>query len=136
VPGEDLTKVTYNLLDPEQYRGQSVLVVGGGDSALESALSICEEPGTAVTLSYRSPSFTRAKRKNRDKLAAAERDGRLRVLLESNVKAIGAARVTLEQKGRIIELENDAVIINVGGVLPTSLLKDLGISITTKYGTE
>jgi thioredoxin reductase (NADPH) len=58
------------------------------------------------------------------------------VLLESNVKAIGAARVTLEQKGRIIELENDAVIINVGGVLPTSLLKDLGISITTKYGTE
>ena len=61
VPGEELPKVTYRLIDAEQYRNQHVLVVGGGDSALEAATSIAAEPGTKVTLSYRSGAFSRAK---------------------------------------------------------------------------
>jgi len=72
VPGEEKTKVVYRLIDAEQYRNQHVLVVGGGDSALEAAVSIADEPGTTVTLSYRSEAFSRAKEKNRAKVAAAK----------------------------------------------------------------
>ena len=135
VPGEELSKVTYRLLDPEQYRGQHVLIVGGGDSALESAVTISEQPGTTVTLSYRSAAFSRCKKKNREKLDAAERIGRVRVMLESNVTAIGERDVELEQHGKKMRLPNDAIIINAGGILPTVFLKGLGIEIETKYGT-
>lgn len=134
VPGEDLTKVTYRLADPAQYRGQAVLVVGGGDSAIESAVTISEEPETRVTLSYRSPSFARAKRQNRQRLEDAVHAGRVTLLLESNVLEIQPAKVVLSHRGRQIELANDAVIINAGGVLPTALLKELGVSVETKYG--
>lgn len=135
VPGEELTKVTYRLLDPEQYRQQRVLIVGGGDSALESAITISEEPGTTVTLSYRSAAFSRAKKKNRARLEAASAAGGLHVLLESNVRSICEEHVELEHKGKIVRIGNDAVIINAGGILPTAFLKEIGISIDTKYGT-
>ncbi len=72
VLGEDQPKVVYRLIDAEQYRGQHVLVVGGGDSALEAAIAIAEQPNTTVTLSYRSEAFGRVKVKNRDRLAEAE----------------------------------------------------------------
>lgn len=135
VPGEESSKVTYRLIDPEQYRNQKVLVVGGGDSALEAAITIAEQPGTDVTLSYRSEAFTRAKKKNRQRLDAARESGRVRVLLQSNVKAIDADAVELEQQGEAVRIPNDAVIVNAGGILPTGFLKELGISIETKYGT-
>ena len=77
VAGEDQKKVVYQMIDPEQYKGQHVLVVGGGDSALEAATSIAEQPGTTVTLSYRSEAFGRAKPKNREKLTAQQASGRL-----------------------------------------------------------
>jgi len=135
VPGEELTKVTYRLIDPEQYRNQSVLIVGGGDSALEAATTIAEQPGTDVTLSYRSEAFTRAKKKNREKLDAAREVGRVRVLMQSNVKTIDSEAVELEQKGEGVRIANDAVIISAGGILPTGFLKDLGISVETKHGS-
>ncbi len=135
VPGEDQTKVTYRLTDPAQYQGMHVLVVGGGDSAIESAVSLGEQPGTSVTLSYRSAAFNRAKRKNRQRLEEAESAGRVKVLLESNVIAIGPQDVELEQKGKQLRLPNEAVIINAGGILPTPFLKELGIEVETKYGT-
>lgn len=135
VPGEDLPKVTYKLLDPEQYRNQRVLIVGGGDSALESAVSISEEPGAEVTLSYRSAAFSRAKQKNRKRLEAAEAAGKLRVLLESNVKSISDDEVEIDYRAETLRLPNDAVIVNAGGILPTGLLQELGIEVETKYGT-
>lgn len=135
VPGEQLVKVVYRLIDPEQYRNQQVLVVGGGDSALEAAASIAEEPGTRVILSYRSGAFTRAKQKNRKRVADAEQRGNLAVLLSSNVKEILADKVVIDHKGKMIEVQNDAVIISAGGVLPTGMLKELGIKIETKHGT-
>ena len=135
VPGEELSKVTYRLLDPEQYRDQSVLVVGGGDSAIESAVTIAAQPGTVVTLSYRSPAFTRAKQKNRERLEAARAEGRIRVLLESNVKQIAPEHVDIEHNGKVLRLPNDAVIVNAGGILPTAFLQELGIEVQTKYGT-
>jgi thioredoxin reductase (NADPH) len=135
VPGEEQSKVVYRLIDPEQYRNQKVLVVGGGDSALEAALAVAAEPGTSVTLSYRSDAFARVKEKNRQRLAEAERAGRVQVLLKSNVKRIEDDKVVLDQEGKAITIRNDAVIVSAGGVLPTPFLREIGILVETKYGT-
>ncbi len=135
VDGEESNKVVYRLIDPEQYRGQHVLIVGGGDSALEAATSIAAEPDTTVTLSYRSGAFSRAKPKNRDKIAKAEEDGTINVLFNSNVKEIKEKSVIIDQEGKILEIENDGVIVLAGGLLPTPFLKKLGINIETKFGT-
>ena len=135
VPGEEMSKVVYRLIDPEQYQGMQVLVVGGGDSALEAAHSIAEQPGTTVTLSYRSAAFTRAKAKNRDKVEALAAQGRLNVLLNSNVKEIHDNSVLIERDGKIAKVPNQAVIISAGGILPTGFLKEVGIDVETKYGT-
>ena len=135
VPGEEQSKVVYRLIDPEQYRGRHVLVVGGGDSALEGATSIAEEADTTVTLSYRSEAFSRCKEKNRRKVQEMEAAGRLRVLLQSQVKEITAQGVSLDHKGERIDLPNDAVIVCAGGILPTGFLKTIGIEVETKFGT-
>jgi thioredoxin reductase/NAD-dependent dihydropyrimidine dehydrogenase PreA subunit len=135
VPGEELPKVVYRLVDPEQYRGQDVLVVGGGDSALEAAASVAENGGRQVTLSYRGDAFSRAKPRNRERIAAAARSGRLQVLLESQVRRIGSASVVLAFQGRELELANDAVIVSVGGILPAEFLQRVGVQVETKYGT-
>jgi thioredoxin reductase/Pyruvate/2-oxoacid:ferredoxin oxidoreductase delta subunit len=135
VPGEELPKVVYRLIDPEQYKGQHVLVVGGGDSALEAAGSIADEEGTTVTLSYRADAFSRARAKNRDRVAAAEESGRLEVILNSTVERINATEVILNTREGPLTIRNDAVIVCAGGILPTKFLQDIGIEIETKYGT-
>jgi len=135
VPGEDLPKVAYRLIDPEQYIGQHVLVVGGGDSALEAAWSIAEVPDSNVTLSYRSPAFTRAKQKNRERIEAAAGAGRLQIVTQSQVAQIEAGHVQLVHADRELRLRNDAVIINAGGILPSAFLRSIGIEVETKFGT-
>lgn len=135
VTGEELSKVVYRLIDPAQYKNQHVLVVGGGDSALEAATSIAEEADTTVTLSYRGDSFSRAKPKNREKVELLERQNQMNVLLASQVSSITSNSVEIDCMGSLQTIENDAVIICVGGVLPTPFLKDIGITIETKYGT-
>jgi thioredoxin reductase (NADPH) len=135
VPGEELPKVVYRLIDPEQYSGQHVLVVGGGDSALEAAASVAELGNTRVVLSYRGDAFQRAKQRNRERIAAAERAGGLRVMLSSNVKEIQADAVTIDQGGNLHQVRNEAVIVSAGGVLPTDFLRSIGIEVETKYGT-
>jgi len=135
VDGEDQAKVVYRLIDPEQYRQKHVLVVGGGDSALEAAASIAEQSGTTVTLSHRSDAFSRAKPKNRERVKAAEKSGHLSVLLQSSVTRIGRHDIEIEQQGRQMSIRNDAVIVCAGGILPTAFLKGIGIEVETKYGT-
>ncbi len=135
VPGEDQSKVVYRLIDPEQYRGQHVLVVGGGDAALEAACAVAEQPDTVVTLSHRSGSFNRAKLKNRDRVADAQKSGQLNVLLNSSVQRVGSTDVDIEQDGELHTLENNVVIGCVGGILPTPFLESVGIKVETKYGT-
>ncbi len=135
VPGEDHPKVVYQLIDPEQYVDQKVLVVGGGDSALEAALSIADAGGHDVSISYRSDSFSRAKAKNRERIDEYAAASRIRLYLSSNVTSITPQEVVLDQKGEAINVENQAIIVNAGGILPTGFLKDIGISVDTKYGT-
>ncbi|MDH4273779.1 MAG: NAD(P)-binding domain-containing protein [Gammaproteobacteria bacterium] len=134
VPGEQLPKVVYSLIDPEQYRGQHVLVVGGGNSALEAATSIAEEEGTTVTLSYRGDSFNRAAEKNRNKVDALVASKRLQLLLKSDVTEIRVNSALIKTANTTMEIPNQAVIISAGGVLPTPFLKKIGIDIETKYG--
>ena len=134
VPGEELEKVMYRLIDPSQFIGRHVLVVGGGDAALEAAVAISEERGTTVTLSYRSNAFSRVKVKNRKYAEEASSSGRLNILLESTVTEIRSDTVKLKQKGKQIELPNDAVIICAGGILPTPLLQEMGVKIDTHHG--
>ncbi len=135
VPGEDQEKVVYNLIDPEQYANKHVLVVGGGDSALEAAAAISCVDGTTVSLSYRKEAFGRAKQKNRQNVDIAQSEGRLNLILSSTVKSINEDSVTLEQDGVEMTLKNDGIIVCAGGILPTSFLKEIGINVETKYGT-
>jgi thioredoxin reductase/ferredoxin len=134
VPGEDQPKVLYRLADPEQFANQRVLVVGGGDSALEAAATIAEETNAIVDLSYRSEAFGRAKRKNRTRVDAAVASGRLTVRLSSQITQISKSSVQLKTASGPIELPNDAIIVCAGGVLPTDFLKSVGIQTTTKFG--
>lgn len=135
VPGEQQAKVVYRLIDPEQYRGLRVLVVGGGDSALEAAISLAEQPGTQVTLSYRGESFARVKEKNRLTLQQLQTQQRLRVILRSVVLEVEETSVRLRADADDIKLPNDVVIVCAGGLLPTPLLKSVGIHFETKHGT-
>jgi thioredoxin reductase len=134
VPGEESAKVVYRLIDPEQYAGQAVLVVGGGDSALEAAIALGEQPGTSVCLSYRSQAFSRVKEKNRLRLDELQRSGRVRVLLSSTVERIAPDKVVLKTSTGSEEIDNDKVVVCAGGVLPTALLQSIGILFETKFG--
>jgi len=135
VPGEESAKVVYRLIDAEQYAGQAVLVVGGGDSALEAAIALAEQPGTRVQLSYRGEAFSRVKEKNRLRLDELQREGRLKVLMRSTVLHIDEGRVQLATADGELALPNDKVVVCAGGVLPTPLLQRIGIRFETKYGT-
>ena len=127
--------MVYRLIDPEQYSGQQVLVVGGGDSALEAAASIAEAGSQGVVLSYRGAEFDRAKARNKERIQNAASSGKMKVLMKSNVKQIEAKGVAIEHDGSTVNVDNDAVIVSAGGVLPSEFLKRIGITVETKHGT-
>jgi len=141
VPGEELSKVIYRLTDPEQFKGKFVLVVGGGDSAIEAACSIADlnsanEKQPKVSLSYRKDSFGRAKAKNRQRVETLVASSQLRVLFSSQVKQFTDEYAVLTLNDKNFKMKNDAIIVCAGGILPTKLLKDIGIKVEIKYGTE
>ena len=135
VAGEHQPKVVYRLLEPSQYSGADVLVVGGGDSALEAALDLAAEPGTTVTLAYRGKAFDRVKPKNRERIDEAVAQGKIRLELETTVGEIGADQVTLKKGEATVALPNDGVIVCAGGELPTPMLKKIGIQVEAHYGS-
>jgi len=135
VEGEELPKVVYRLVDPAQYRGQHVLVVGGGDSAVEAALACVSEQDTEVTLAYRGEAFNRIKAANRERLEAARAQGSLDVLTSTDVARIAPDHVVLVAAGAERRVRNDRVIVQAGGILPTELLRSIGIEVETKFGS-
>jgi len=126
--------VAYRLLEPERIKDKRILVVGGGDSAIESALLLCEE--NEVILSYRKDTFSRLKPKNREKIKTASDNNRLVVVFNSNLVSINQENVLLkiEDNSEAKQFENDLVYIFAGGELPTRFLQKAGIEITKRYG--
>ena len=128
VPGEELPKVMYRLIDAESYRGQKVLVVGGGDSAVEAAIGLAQQPDNEVTLSYRREKLVRIKKKNEDRLAPLLAEGRIRPLFNSQPLEITPTHVRMQTAEGVVELENDYVFVFAGGVPPFDLLKRSGVT--------
>jgi thioredoxin reductase len=133
VPGEERAKVMYRLLDAASYRDRDILVVGGGDSAIEAAVGLAREGGNRVTLSYRREKLVRIKKKNQDAVDDAFARGRIQARLGSEVVEIGERRVVLRLgDGSTVEIDNDYVFIFAGGVPPFDLLKKVG----ARFGGE
>ncbi len=133
VPGEEREKVFYDVAEMEVFRGKHVLVVGGGDSAIESALGACDQEGAVVTLSYRGEEFKRAKDRNREKLDAAAAQGKIAVLLQSQIQQITEGEVTLALAGgESRTIPNDNVVIRVGGEPPFPFLERIGIRMVSR----
>jgi thioredoxin reductase len=134
VPGEESEKVAYRLLEPELIKGEDILVVGGGDSAIESALLLADD--NRVTLSYRKDKFSRLKPKNRQNILEAISTGTIIIKYNTTVATIGRSEVVLlnSETGEEESLTNDRVYIFAGGILPTSFLESMGIFITKKFG--
>ena len=128
VPGAEMShKVTYRLHTAEDYHDKDVLVVGGGNSAIEAALMLA--PHNRVTLSYRGDNFYRAKEDNRRALEAAEAAGQLKILYQSNVTEIRESEVVLDVDGAPETLPNDNVIVLIGTLPPVDFLLDMGLEL-------
>lgn len=127
VPGEDAEHVLYQLIDAADYRKQNLLVVGGGDSAIEAAVALASQPGNQVTLSYRRHAFFRIKPRNRENLEALAAKGRINVQFETQVKQIGLKECTLTKDPEELTVPADFVFVLAGGNPPYPLLKEIGI---------
>lgn len=132
VPGEELSKVSYRLIEANDYENQDILVVGGGDSAIEAALALSKHCRNRVTLSYRGDNFDRARERNRAGLLQAENDGSLYIIRKSTVARILQHSVILAQKNEEVELPNQFVFILAGGESPEDFLRKTGIEIVEK----
>jgi thioredoxin reductase len=132
VPGEERTKVVYDVVEMEAFRGRRVLVVGGGDSAIESVVGLARQEKTSVHLSYRGTTFSRVKPRNRENLDRAVERGAVELLVGSSVVAIDPDVVRLETAAGPLVLPNDDVIVRVGGEPPSAFLERIGVRRVVK----
>ncbi|HHC81106.1 MAG TPA: 4Fe-4S dicluster domain-containing protein [Flavobacteriia bacterium] len=133
VPGEDSEKVAYRLLEPEQISGKKIVVVGGGDSAVESAMLLKDQ--NEVILSYRKDKFSRIKPKNKEKIEEALSNKSLKAIFNSNLVSIEKDSILIKVAGedQPKRLENDQIYIFAGGEMPTKFLQNAGIKIEKRY---
>jgi thioredoxin reductase/NAD-dependent dihydropyrimidine dehydrogenase PreA subunit len=130
--GEELPKVMYQLVDAESYQGQRILVVGGGDSAVEAAIGLARQPGNRVTLSYRREKLVRIKKKNEDRMSELLSKGRVEGVFNSEVEEILPSAVRLRTPAATRTIPNDFVFVFAGGDPPFALLKQMGV----RFGGE
>ena len=132
VPGEERGKVMYGLIEAEAYTNAKILVVGGGDSAVEAAMGLAHQRGNRVTLSYRKDSFSRIKERNTQKLPEYTKNGRLQIVFNSQPVEIGERSVRLDIAGTVREIPNDYVWVFAGGTPPSDFLKAIGVQVGPK----
>jgi thioredoxin reductase len=141
VIGEDLPKVMYRLIEADHYINKNILVVGGGDSAVEAAMGLASQQGNQVTLSYRGERFSRIKERNAKRIEECMKSGKVRVLFSSNVLEFKPESVILDHDGTPQEFSNDFVWIFAGGTPPSAFLKKIGVGfgsrdVTLETGEE
>ncbi len=135
LPGEDQPKVAYQLIDAKGYHHKHVLIVGGGDSAIEAAIGLASQTGNTITISYRREAFVRLKEKNEQRINELINSKKINVMFNSNVEAIKPQSISLILEDRTkSEIPNDFVFIFAGGELPTELLKKAGVRMRTGEG--
>ena len=127
IPGEEKSKVMYKLIDAELYQNEHILIVGGGDSAIEAAMGVARQSGNTVTLSYRKDKFFRIKARNQKRLDDLINQGKIEVIFNSQPIEIGDTEVVLQCGQEQRTLQNDYVFIFAGGEPPFKLLKEIGI---------
>lgn len=135
VPGEDSTKVCYNLLDPAEYRGQKVIVVGGGNAGVEAA-QMLGKPGLNCTvhLLVRSGGFDRCNEDNRERIEAMAEKGQVTIWFNSSIQEIQKDTVKVKKGEEVIDLPNNQVFIFAGAEMPTKFLMSLGVAFDKKFG--
>jgi thioredoxin reductase/polyferredoxin len=135
VPGQDRSNVYHRLYSPKHYHDEDILVVGGGNSAVEAALTLSEQ--NRVTLSYRGSEFGRIFKDNERLLHEAVAAGKIKVLFNSNVKRFDESAYTLEieehGRKRTESLPYHHAFVLVGAELPTAFLKSLGIQLENEW---
>jgi thioredoxin reductase (NADPH) len=135
VAGEESSKVHYTLLEPDPFRDKHVLIVGGGNSAVESALALGDfNQCASVTISYRRSAFARCRAENQRRVQDFIQAGKVRALMSSEVRSIHEKEVVLDFDGQRLSLPNDSVIVQIGGTAPAELLQKFGIQVVTKWG--
>ena len=127
VKGEDLPKVMYRLIEADHYVNKQIIVVGGGDSAVEAAMGLAHQVGNRVTLSYRQEMFTRIKERNSQRIAECMKSCKVKVLFKSSPVEFKANSVILDVDGKQQEIPNDFVWIFAGGEPPKAFLKKIGV---------
>ncbi|HEX4997611.1 MAG TPA: NAD(P)-binding domain-containing protein, partial [Terriglobia bacterium] len=132
IRGEELPKVMYRLIEADHYVHKTILVVGGGDSAVEAAMGLAAQPGNTVTLSYRKEAFGRIKERNAQRIEQCVRKGTVQVVFNSIPVEIQPGSVVLDVAGTRQEIPNDFVWIFAGGDPPTAFLKKIGL----KFGVH
>jgi thioredoxin reductase (NADPH) len=129
VKGEGLPKVMYRLIEADHYVNKKILVVGGGDSAIEAAMGLGHQAGNTVTLSYRKECFTRIKDRNEKRIQESMQKGKVKVLFNSIPVEFKEKSVIIEVNGKSEEIPNDFVWIFAGGEPPTAFLKKIGVRV-------
>jgi len=135
VPGENLPKVSYRLLEPEQHQHQNIVVVGGGDSAVEAAIALGSQPGNKVILSYRGEALSRIKPMNKERLDDMVAKKCVTIMFQSNIREIGEKEINISTPEEIVDVPNDYVYIFAGGELPNEFLNKIGVQIEKRFGT-
>jgi len=141
VKGEELPKVMYRLIEADHYINKKILIVGGGDSAVEAALGLAEQKGNTVTLSYRQDRFNRIKERNAHRVEADLRKGKLTVIFNSQPVEFTEKSAILDVAGHTREIPNDFVWIFAGGTPPSAFLQKIGVGfgardMTLEAGNE
>ena len=136
VKGEELPHVLYRLIEADHYIGKNILIVGGGDSAVEAAMGLAHQPGNKVTLSYRKGEFSRLKDRNTKRIEDHMRSGKVAVLFNSMPVEFRVGSVLIESGGAMREIPNDFAWIFAGGVPPSDFLKAANVAFGEVDQTE
>jgi len=133
VPGEDSSKVAYNLIEVDSYRGKAICIVGGGDSGIEASYGLARQDlGNRVSLVHRADTFAQAKPRNQKKIKKYLDEDRVKAYFNSALVEIRERSVLVKTPTGVEEIDNDFVFVMVGGENPKKFLTECGIEFSQR----